>query len=269
MCLRRMARGGVIQVVQRRKVSSIGAREQHARESLRRADAVCIDFDSTLIMEEGIDELAETCGAGAAVKEWTTKAMEGGMKFEDALAARLELIRPSKMDVERCLRERPPQVSPGAADFVAALRGRGTKVHVVSGGFRAMIQPIADTLGVSSVFANTILWDDAGMYQGFDPTEPTARDHGKARVIDLLKQSLGYRTVVMIGDGATDAQARPPADAFIAYAGVVHRDQVQRLADWYVTDFNALINALASPSSSSSSNASHPPSIHCPPASPP
>lgn len=39
----------------------------------RNVDAVCFDVDSTVCTEEGIDVLAEHCGAGAAVKEWTTK----------------------------------------------------------------------------------------------------------------------------------------------------------------------------------------------------
>jgi phosphoserine phosphatase len=42
-------------------------------ELLRRAQAVCFDVDSTVITEEGIDVLADVCGAGKAVSEWTTK----------------------------------------------------------------------------------------------------------------------------------------------------------------------------------------------------
>jgi phosphoserine phosphatase len=39
----------------------------------RSVGAVCFDVDSTVCEEEGIDVLAEHCGAGQAVKEWTTK----------------------------------------------------------------------------------------------------------------------------------------------------------------------------------------------------
>ena len=48
----------------------------------------------------------------------------------------------------------------------------------------------------------------------------------------------------MIGDGVTDLEARPPADMFIGYGGVVVRDRVKKEADWFVTDFNVLIDAL-------------------------
>lgn len=37
------------------------------------ADAVCFDVDSTVCMDEGIDELADFCGAGKAVAEWTAR----------------------------------------------------------------------------------------------------------------------------------------------------------------------------------------------------
>lgn len=39
------------------------------KEIFRSADAVCFDVDSTVIREEGIDELAKFCGVGDAVAE--------------------------------------------------------------------------------------------------------------------------------------------------------------------------------------------------------
>lgn len=39
----------------------------------RSANAVCFDVDSTVCLDEGIDELAEYCGAGKAVAEWTSR----------------------------------------------------------------------------------------------------------------------------------------------------------------------------------------------------
>jgi phosphoserine phosphatase len=39
-------------------------------------------------------------------------------------------------------------------------------------------------------------------------------------------------------------QARPPADAFIGYGGIVIRKAVQEGADWFVTDFAELITEI-------------------------
>ncbi|XP_057991487.1 phosphoserine phosphatase, chloroplastic-like isoform X3 [Hevea brasiliensis] len=75
----------------------------------RSADAVCFDIDSTVCLDEGIDELAEFCGARKAVAEWTAKAMGGSVPFEEALAAILSLFKPSLSQVQDFLEKRPPK----------------------------------------------------------------------------------------------------------------------------------------------------------------
>jgi phosphoserine phosphatase len=82
-----------------------------------------------------------------------------------------------------------------------------------------MIRPIANLLKIPQyrIYANNILFDEAGNYSGFDDKELTCRDGGKASVIDRLMALHDYTNVVMIGDGATDMQARPPASAFIGF----------------------------------------------------
>lgn len=50
---------------------------------------------------------------------------------------------------------------------------------------------------------------------GFDEKEPTSRAGGKAKVVGMLKEKNSYNPIFVIGDGATDMEARPPADAFI------------------------------------------------------
>jgi succinyl-CoA synthetase beta subunit len=39
------------------------------------------------------------------------------------------------------------------------------------------------------------------------------------------------RPIMFVGDGATDLEARPPADTFVAFAGVVERPVVIEAAD--------------------------------------
>lgn len=216
----------------------------HAMEMLSKADAVCFDVDSTVITEEGIDVLAATLGKGPEVAAWTAKAMDGNIKFEDALAARLEIIQPSKNDIAACLEKHPLVLSPGVDKLVDMLHKRGTDVFLVSGGFRLMIEPVAERLGVSidNIYANTIHFDDSGKYAGFDANEPTSGDLGKPKALTAIKAKHGYETMVMVGDGATDAQAKPPADTFIGFGGVVVREVVREKACWFVKDFEAMID---------------------------
>lgn len=50
-----------------------------------------------------------------------------------------------------------------------------------------------------------------GSYAGFDETEPTSQQDGKAQVVAYLKHLQDYQRVVMVGDGVTDLEACPPA----------------------------------------------------------
>ncbi|BAF29848.1 phosphoserine phosphatase, chloroplastic [Oryza sativa Japonica Group] len=212
------------------------------------ADAVCFDVDSTVCLDEGIDELADFCGAGQAVAEWTAKAMTGSVPFEKALAARLSLFKPSLGQVEDCMEKRPPRISPGIAELVKMLKAKNVDVYLVSGGFRQMIKPVAMQLGIppENIFANQLLFGTSGEYVGFDPSEPTSRSGGKAVAVQNIRQKCGYRTLFMVGDGATDLEARQPngADLFICYAGVQMREAVASKADWLIFDFDELMGYL-------------------------
>lgn len=212
----------------------------------RNAQAVCFDVDSTVVTEEGIDVLADHCGAGEAVAEWTRKAMGGSVPFHVALSERLKLFEPSKNDIAECHQKHPLVFTPGIEELIKVLHSRNVDVYLVSGGFRQMINPIAEELDIdpSRIYANNLLFDESGTYTGFDEKELTSRAGGKAAVVDFLKQQHGYSPIIMIGDGATDMEARPPADAFIGFGGVVVREAVEQGADWFVTDMQELIRPL-------------------------
>ncbi|XP_022933623.1 phosphoserine phosphatase, chloroplastic [Cucurbita moschata] len=217
-------------------------------ELWKSANAVCFDVDSTVCVDEGIDELADFCGAGEAVAEWTARAMGGSVPFEVALAARLSLFNPSLSQVEEFLAKRPPRLSPGIDELVKKLKANNIDVYLISGGFRQMINPVASILGIphENIFANQLLFGSKGEFIGFDENEPTSRSGGKATAVQQLRKARGYKTLVMTGDGATDLEARKPggADLFICYAGVQLRENVAAKADWLVFNFVDLINSL-------------------------
>ena len=230
------------QLFSHRKDTLVGQDIPLAISSLATADCVCFDVDSTVINEEGIDVLAKHLGQGEQVAAMTTAAMEGDQKFQDALAARLELLQPSHDSILECLQQQPLQLTTGVAKLVQALQETGKDVYLVSGGFRIMIEPVADSLKIprSNIIANTLLFHPDGSYKAFDPTEPTSADMGKPAALQKIQQWGHYHTMVMIGDGATDAQAKPPAATFIGFGGVAVREKVQQTADWFVTDFDDL-----------------------------
>lgn len=221
-------------------------RNPHAVEIWKAAKAVCFDVDSTVIQDEGIDVLAGFGGVGQQVADLTASAMGGNVPFEFALSQRLNLIRPSRAMVANCLKTHPPRLTPGIGELIRRLHGRGTHVYLVSGGFRQMIDPVAKLVGIhlERVIANVLQFNADGTYLGFDNSQPTSASGGKAKALAQLKARFGYQPLVMVGDGATDLEARPPADCFIGFGGVVKRDKVVAGADWFVTDFTELASAL-------------------------
>jgi len=225
---------------------------------LLKADAVFFDVDSTVVQTEGIDLLGRCFGVMKEIAELTNKAMNGAVKFEDAMAARLELMAEHGMNrnsLQKCVRiEGIPKWSPGVQEVVKMLHKQGSVVYLVSGGFQNMIKPIALALHIPqhNIYANEILFDATGKYIGFNRTAPTSASGGKSEVLKSMQNQHGYRTMVMIGDGATDMEARTvgPASAFIGYGGVKARKKVKEGADWFIRSFQEVLYVLSTRSPS-------------------
>lgn len=198
------------------------------------SEIVCFDCDSTLSQVEGIDELARRAGLFQAVSELTRQAMSGEIALEDVYAKRLELIRPNKAAIEWLSGLYIDRVVPGARDAVAELRRRDVDVHIVSGGFRQAILPLAGLLEIveSHVHAVDIFFDEAGEYLGFASDAPAAASGGKARICRQINPA--GRPMVMIGDGTTDLEARQAGALVIGFGGVVYRPAVEKQADHYI-----------------------------------
>lgn len=176
-------------------------------------------------------------------------AMGGSVPFDVALENRLRIINPTHTILKNFLEHHPFHFTPGIEEVIDYLHSRSIPVYLVSGGFTQMIYPVADRLRIPRhhVYANTILFDPVtGNYTGFDRNAPTSRDGGKAEVLQRLKVKYpSYANgLVMVGDGATDLQARPPADLMIGYGGIIVRETVAKGADWFVRDFYTVLKEL-------------------------
>lgn len=205
--------------------------------------SVVFDCDSTLVAVEGIDELSGSFRD--QIQALTDAAMDGAVPLEEVYGRRLEIIRPTRAQLDAVAREYVRTLVPHARETVAALRWLGKTVRIVSGGLLPAVLAVAEELGLSpdDVAAVPIAFDDDGAYAGFDVESLLARGRGKEGVIrawDLPRPAL------LVGDGATDLEARPAVDAFAAYAAVVERAGVVAAADYVLRDPSlAAVLALA------------------------
>lgn len=196
-------------------------------------EIVCFDCDSTLSKIEGIDELAKRAGVGVAIACLTDAAMNGDMLLERVYEERLSLIKPDQGSIEWLSNLYIEQLVDGVEAVFEGLREHNKQIHILSGGIRQAILPMARYLQVpeSHVHAVDIYFDENGSYRHFDWRSPLARSGGKAEVCRALTQQ--SNTLVMIGDGKTDLEVQQSGSVVIGFGGVVERPVVRDQADFF------------------------------------
>lgn len=203
---------------------------------------LCLDCDSTLSAIEGIDELARFRGpaAFAAIEQMTRDAMEGRLALDEIFARRLELIRPTRDEVAEVGRRYLAHLEPGARATVATLRAAGWQPVIVSGGYTQAIAPLAAHLGIARIEAVALEFDAAGAYTGYDRAHPAARRGGKPEIIRALRAELHPRRTVLVGDGASDLEAREAVDLFVGFGRYARRAPVEAGAHAYILRLDEL-----------------------------
>jgi phosphoserine phosphatase len=198
-------------------------------------DVICFDCDSTLSRIEGIDELARRVGMGEEMSKLTDLAMNGVVPLEAVYERRLSLIRPDQDSINWLAELYIADIVEGAKEVFAALLAEEKAVHIISGGLRQAILPLAECLGLpeSHVHAVDIYFNEDGSYRNYDLNSPLARTGGKAVVVGTLK---GQGSLVMVGDGKTDLEAKQAGAIVFGFGGVVDRTIVRESADFYTTE---------------------------------
>jgi len=164
---------------------------------------IVMDVDSTLIQNEVIDLLAERAGCAAEVAKVTESTMRGELDFAASLRERSALLAGLDAGVLDEVRA-SLRLTPGARTLVRTLKRLGYKCGIVSGGFTAVIQPLADELGIDYVAANTLEVTD-GRLTG-RVLDPIVDREGKTTALRKFAQAAGVplAQTVAVGDGAND-----------------------------------------------------------------
>ncbi|MEK6375729.1 MAG: HAD-IB family phosphatase [Acidobacteriota bacterium] len=190
---------------------------------------VFFDVDSTLVTIEGIDILGR---GDSEIVRLTEAAMNGEIPLEDVYARRLEIIRPSRAEVDALAQRYLASIVEGALEVIGELQRAGTIVHLVTAGIEQAILPLAEALDVRNVHAVRLRFAAGGAYEDFDRRSPLTRAGGKEVVVrDVRARTKGK--AAFVGDGASDLEAKGAVDMFVGFGGVRERAVVRENADAY------------------------------------
>jgi phosphoserine phosphatase len=188
------------------------------RESLeRRAKRlVVLDVDSTLIQDEVIELLADEAGCREEITELTRRAMTGELDFAASLEERVARLAGTPVGALDRVADRI-RLTPGARTFVRTLKRLGYTVAIVSGGFTAITDRLAEQLGLDHAVANELEVVD-GVLTGRLVGQLVDRP-GKAAVLRRIAaaEHVPLEQTVAIGDGANDLDMLAAAGLGIAF----------------------------------------------------
>lgn len=203
-----------------------------------RFHSVILDVDSTLSAIEGIDWIAARRDPEIArsVALLTADAMAGKRTLPEVYGARLQVVKPTAAELRELAGAYWDNVAAGAATAIARMLAAGVRIDVVSSGFHDAVAPFAARLGLQPdrVHAVRVELDGQGDFASYDASAPLVVQGGKRLVAESLRLR---RPVLAVGDGITDAEIRPAADAFAAFTGFVRREPVVAIADFTVGSF--------------------------------
>lgn len=209
-----------------------------------------IDFDSTIIQTEGLEELAEISLKGNSnkeeilkkIKETTTAGMEGRLTFRESLKKRLKLLRANKSHIEALNKILKKKISLSILRNKQFLKTYKDQIYILSGGFKEFVWPVVKDFGISPshIFANTFKFNKKGEIAGFDYKNPLSKNDGKVFAVKKLKLK---GEIIAIGDSFTDLQIKRmgAAKRFIAFTENVEREIVVKNADQVVRSFDEFL----------------------------
>lgn len=201
---------------------------------------IIIDFDSTFVKLEGLEELArislhENPRKDEIIKEIekiTNDGMTGKITFENSLEERLRLFKSNKNDISNLVDMLQENVTHSIANNKSYFMENSQNIYVISGGFEDWIYPIVLPYGIKreNVISNKFFYDEEGMITGIDKSIPLTKTGGKTQCVRNLTLS-GKK--IFIGDGFTDYEVKKngEVDEFILFVENIHRKELDNYAD--------------------------------------
>lgn len=216
-------------------------------------DYLIIDFDSTFIKSETLEEISrealkdnlEKDKIQKEIEKITKQGMHGKLSFGESLKRRLALFSADKKDIAKINEKIKLNITDSFLENKDFFKKYGKQIFVISGGFKECIFPVSDDFGIprKNILANDFKFDEKGKVIGIDENNLASKTQGKVRQAENL--NLKGR-IFVIGDGWTDFEIKREhqADYFLAFTENVRRESVVELADKEVVNFQDVIEFI-------------------------
>ena len=217
-------------------------------------DHLIIDFDSTFVTVESLDELAhivlkdnpERAQRLETIRAITRAGMEGSIPFDESLSKRLKLLNINQKDIHAATIVLAKKVTPSFKRNKQFLMENAQNILIISGGFYEMIIPIVSEYGIleDQVFANKFVYKGTSRIAHVDSQNIMAQSGGKVAQANALGLA---GEIHVIGDGYTDYQIKSegPAKKFFAFIENIRRNSVCEVADVVLSNIDDYIKFLA------------------------
>ena len=196
------------------------------------------DFDGTLSLIEGIDELARMNGVGEQVRDITQRCMSTTGLSLSEYKERLEYVKPTTSQQEQLATMYKEHQTVGALETIQLLRSLGKNIYIISAGIKSTLLPLAKDLGIppEHVFAVDVYNDNDGNYLGFNEQSYLVQPEGKNRqVVEILKNN---ERSLLLGDGYSDWEARMVVSRFVGFSGLSPKKWVRDNSKFYIANTN-------------------------------
>ncbi len=169
----------------------------------RRKTLLVADMESTIIVNEFVDELAALAGVGAQVAAITARIITGDVDFSAAMTERVAMLAGLSEAAFDEVYENLT-VMPGARALIATMRAHGAHAALVSGGFTCFSGRLSTELGFDSHCANSLEVTAHHLTGRLIP--PIIDRVGKRDRLDELCGELAMTRdrALAVGDGAND-----------------------------------------------------------------
>ena len=216
-------------------------------------DHLIIDFDSTFVTVESLDELAhivlkdnpESAQRLETIRAITRAGMEGSIPFDESLSKRLKLLNINQKDIHAATILLAKKVTPSFKRNKQFLMENAQNILIISGGFYEMIIPIVSEYGIleDQVFANKFVYKGTSRIAHVDSQNIMAQSGGKVAQANALGLA---GEIHVIGDGYTDYQIKSegPAKKFFAFIENIRRNSVCEVADVVLSNIDDYIKFL-------------------------